>query len=169
MKKWEKFTDEQLKQFVKDSKEYNLVQNQAYFEPDDPYYYNNNPIISGNTNEMNEKIEGENKPNDNSKTKNGIENNKGSEEVQEKKEEIPLLIIDVNIRQGVKKKIYVFEGDTPEALADKFAKEHNLEPETKNKLQTLIHRHMLRLLTRIEEENQTISDKGQNLHKNLKK
>ena len=31
----------------------------------------------------------------------------------EKKEEIPLLIIDVNIRQGVKKKIYVYEGDTP--------------------------------------------------------
>lgn len=79
--------------------------------------------------------------------------------MKEKKEGIPLLIIDVNIRQGVKKKIYVYEGDTPEGLAEKFAKEHNLEEETKNKLQNLIHNHMLRLLTRIEEENQSISEK----------
>ena len=85
-----------------------------------------------------------------------------SEEDGEKKEKIPLLIIDVNIRQGVKKKIYVYEGDTPEGLAEKFAKEHNLEEETKNKLQNLIHSHMLRLLTRIEEENQSISEKSQN-------
>jgi len=34
------------------------------------------------------------------------------------------LIIDVNIRPGVKKKIYVFEGDTPEGLAEKFGNEH---------------------------------------------
>ena len=82
-------------------------------------------------------------------------------ERDERKEKIPLLIIDVNIRQGVKKKIYVYEGDTPEGLAEKFAKEHNLEEETKNKLQNLIHNHMLRLLTRIEEENQSISEKNQ--------
>ena len=82
----------------------------------------------------------------------------------EKKDEIPLLIIDVNIKQGVKKKIFVYEGDTPEELAEKFAKEHNLEVETKNKLQSLIHSHMLRLLTRIDEENQSISDKSQNAH-----
>jgi hypothetical protein len=35
------------------------------------------------------------------------------------------LIIDVNIRPGVKKKIYVFDGDTPEDLAEKFSKEHS--------------------------------------------
>ena len=80
----------------------------------------------------------------------------------EKKDEIPLLIIDVNIRQGVKKKIFVYEGDTPEELAEIFAKEHNLEVETKNKLKSLIHSHMLRLLTRIDEENQSISEKSQN-------
>ena len=39
---------------------------------------------------------------------------------------IPLLIIDVNIRPGVKKKIYVFDGDTPDDLADKFSKEHSI-------------------------------------------
>ena len=80
----------------------------------------------------------------------------------EKKDDIPLLIIDVNIRQGIKKKIYVYEGDTPEVLAENFAKEHNLEPETQKKLQSLIHSHMVKLLTRIEEENLSVSEKSQN-------
>ena len=84
----------------------------------------------------------------------------------EKKEGIPLLIIDVNIRQGVKKKIYVYEGDTPAMLAEKFAKENQLEPETQNKLQNLIHTHMLKLLTRIDEENQSVSEKSQPAHNN---
>ena len=75
-----------------------------------------------------------------------------SNEIENKKDGIPLLIIDVNIRQGLKKKIYVYEGDTPADLAEKFANEHNLENETKEKLQSLIHNHMLRLLTRIDEE-----------------
>lgn len=44
---------------------------------------------------------------------------------EEKKDAIPLLIIDVNIRPGVKKKIYVYDGDTADALADKFSKEHS--------------------------------------------
>ena len=106
----------------------------------------------------------------NSVNKNEEENNGSisSEDEGEKKEGIPLLIIDVNIRQGVKKKIYVYEGDTPESLAEKFAKEHNLEEETKNKLQNLIHNHMLRLLTRIEEENQSISEKSQTTPNNIK-
>lgn len=42
----------------------------------------------------------------------------------EKKDAIPLLIIDVNIRPGLKKKIYVYDGDTSEALAERFSKEH---------------------------------------------
>jgi hypothetical protein len=37
-----------------------------------------------------------------------------------------LLIIDVNIRPGLKKKIYVYDGDTSETLAERFAKEHGL-------------------------------------------
>jgi hypothetical protein len=43
----------------------------------------------------------------------------------DKKDAIPLLIIDVNIRPGVKKKIYVFDGDTPDGLAEKFSQEHS--------------------------------------------
>jgi hypothetical protein len=37
---------------------------------------------------------------------------------------IPLLIIDVNLRPGEKKKIYVFDGDTAEILAENFSKEN---------------------------------------------
>jgi hypothetical protein len=43
----------------------------------------------------------------------------------DKKDAIPLLIIDVNIRPGVKKKIYVFDGDTPDGLSEKFSQEHS--------------------------------------------
>lgn len=39
-------------------------------------------------------------------------------------DQIPLLIIDVNIKPGLKKKIYVFDGDTADNLANKFAKDY---------------------------------------------
>jgi hypothetical protein len=153
----------ELKQFVKDNKEFNYIQNQAYFEPENPYYYNNNQNeFENNFNSEKSIFQNENNTTYTSNTKNdGKEEDNNSEEgAPDKKDEIPLLIIDVNIRQGVKKKIFVYEGDTPEELADKFAKKHNLEPETKNKLQSLIQSHMMRLLTKIEEENQ--SSKSQN-------
>jgi hypothetical protein len=38
---------------------------------------------------------------------------------------IPLLIIDVNIRPGEKQKITVYDGDTSENLAERFAFEHS--------------------------------------------
>ena len=157
----------ELKQFVKDNKEYNFIQNQAYFESDDAYYINNQ-MESENNKEakiMDKKEKNTvNKSNniENQDNNQGEENKSENEGDPEKRDEIPLLIIDVNIRQGVKKKIFVYEGDTPEELAEKFAKEHNLEVETKNKLQGLINSHMLRLLTRIDEENQSISEKSQN-------
>ena len=206
--------NDELKQFVKDNKEFNFIQNQQYFDPDDPFYYNNaeiknmmnnmnnqieqenveksniikDDISTNKSQEINqkEKMKFENKDNNilmnEQNNKNSIENinsnkliieksNKTEEENiseneidKEKNEDIPLLIIDVNIRQGVKKKIYVYEGDTPEALAEKFSKEQNLDNETKNKLQSLIHTHMQKLLTRIEEENQSNSEKSQKVH-----
>ena len=205
----------ELKQFVKDNKEFNYIQNQQYFDPEDPFYYNN-PEINNMINNLNNQFEKENieKSNvikdDNSKIKNQENNIKESTNYQnkdnniphidknimnkieninnnliieksnntaeenytendiekEKNDDIPLLIIDVNIRQGVKKKIYVYEGDTPEALSEKFAKEQNLDMETKNKLQSLIQTHMQKLLTRIEEENQSNSEKSQNVQSN---
>ena len=154
-----------LKKFVKQSKE---NKNREFLEEEK---YQDELIESANiikTSKKNEKNQS-NKKNGNKNEE--VSNNSfepSSEDEGEKKEGIPLLIIDVNIRQGVKKKIYVYEGDTPEGLAEKFAKEHKLEKETKNKLQNLIHNHMLRLLTRIEEENQSISEKSHTTHNNKK-
>ena len=158
-----------LKNYVKQNKQ---NKNNNYIEEEkiqEDYFEDNNNIKSNKSNK-NEKDESGRKnfaqKNDDEIYNNSLE--QSSEDDGEKKEGIPLLIIDVNIRQGVKKKIYVYEGDTPEGLAEKFAKEHNLEEETKNKLQNLIHNHMLRLLTRIEEENQSISEKSQTTHNNKK-
>ena len=202
----------ELKQFVKDNKEFNFIQNQQYFDPEDPFYYNN-PELNNMMNSLNNQLEqenieksniikddtGKNKIQENNikettkfqnkdnniahidknimnkieninnnliieKSNNTAEENYSEELEKEKNDDIPLLIIDVNIRQGVKKKIYVYEGDTPEALSEKFAKEQNLDVETKNKLQSLIQTHMQKLLTRIEEENQSNSEKSQNIH-----
>ena len=44
---------------------------------------------------------------------------------EERKDGIPLLIIDVNIRPGEQEKIEVYDGDTAESLASKFSKEHS--------------------------------------------
>ena len=162
-----------LKNFVKKSK---ANKNKEYTEEEkasEEYIensHNNTNIVRNSKTSKKEKNEISIK-NNNSSNKNEEENYNNSissEEDQMKKEGIPLLIIDVNIRQGVKKKIYVYEGDTPEGLAQKFALEHNLEEETKNKLQNLIHNHMVRLLTRIDEENQSLSEKSQTTHNNLK-
>jgi len=91
------------------------------------------------------------------------DNNENFNNDPDKKDAIPLLIIDVNIRPGVKKKIYVFDGDTADGLAERFSKEHNLDGDTKNKLQLLIQSHMSKLLMRIDEENQSISEKSSHL------
>ena len=179
----------EIKQFIKDNKEFNYIQNQQYYDTDDPFYYNNSEINmmnclnsqyeqtkntkkahhKSNRNKTKEKYRESNIINDiddDSNTNNVKEfetkNTKKTTESynrteiifeKDKKEEIPLLIIDVCVGDGIKKKIFVFEGDTPDKLADNFAKEFNLDIETKNKLQTLIHSHMVRLLTRIDEEN----------------
>ena len=161
--------DNDLKKFVKQNK---LNKNKDYTEEEkaqdelgDNNTNRNNKISKNEKSDSGYKSKSINK-NEEENYNNSLE--QSSEDEGEKKEGIPLLIIDVNIRQGVKKKIYVYEGDTPEGLAEKFAKEHNLEEETKNKLQNLIHNHMLRLLTRIEEENQSISEKSQTTHNNKK-
>jgi hypothetical protein len=158
-----------LKNFVKQSKEnktLEFIEEEKW--PDELAESSNTNIIRNSKTSRKEKNESGNKVSSSNKNEEENNNSISSEDDGEKKEGIPLLIIDVNIRQGVKKKIYVYEGDTPEGLAEKFAKEHNLEEETKNKLQNLIHNHMLRLLTRIEEENQSISEKSQNTPNNFK-
>ena len=176
--------NDELKKFVKDNKEYNYIQNNQYFETDDPFYYNtleintmknkldkNEKEVTERINKSQEIISQKNDLNE----KNTIESNNNeninknekltSEPKNSDKSEIPLLIIDVNIGQGIKKKIYVYEGDTAEELAQNFAKENNLEEEVKNKLKSLIESHMERLLTRIEEENGPNQRKYKNVYR----
>jgi hypothetical protein len=54
-----------------------------------------------------------------------VRDNINESNMEENNEKLPLLIIDVNVKPGVKKKIYIYDGDTPEGLAENFAKEHS--------------------------------------------
>ena len=103
-------------------------------------------LVKNNLNEKNY-YEGNNK--------NGRVITDPKKEEMNQKSVIPLLIIDVNIGQWVKKKIYVYKGDTAEGLAENFAKEYNLSDENKKKLEDLILYHMRRLLIRYDEEEDT--------------
>jgi len=67
-------------------------------------------------------------------------------------ERIPLLFVDVNLGLGQSERITVFEGDTSEALAQKFAEIHGLTPLMKTKLKELLDFQMDGLLSRIDEE-----------------
>lgn len=164
--------DQEMKDYIKKTKEIEHQEPDNYYDngPDYNCSKSNNIATEENTLNNNNNINSLQNSNSKKEERNYIQGSSGkknkeidaenSEDEMEKKEGIPLLIIDVNIRKGVKKKIYVYEGDTPEGLATKFAEEHYLEPETKEKLQNLIHNHMLRLLTRIDEENQSSSEKS---------
>lgn len=46
----------------------------------------------------------------------------------------PLLYVDVNLGPGKSERIVVYEGDTAEGLAEKFAINHNLDMSMKGKL-----------------------------------
>lgn len=46
----------------------------------------------------------------------------------------PMLYVDVNLGNNLTQRIVVFEGDTAESLADKFAQEHDIDETMKQKL-----------------------------------
>ena len=178
--------NDELKQFLKDKKEFNYLENNKYLETDDPFYYNTlgmteikNRLNSQHKHEENKNDDKVNKSQEMNLIKNNLNeknyyegNNKNDRMITDprkieetnQKEVIPLLIIDVNIGQGIKKKIFVYRGDTAEGLAEKFAKEYDLNEETKKKLEGLIFHHMQRLLNRIEEEVET---PGSSKYKNV--
>ena len=94
----------ELKQFVKDNKEFNYIQNQQYFDPEDPFYYNNLEI-NNMINNLNNQFEKENieKSNvikdDNSKNKNQEKNIEESTKYQNKDNNITH--IDKNIMNKI--------------------------------------------------------------------
>ena len=150
--------NDQLKKYIKDSKKYNLLNSQNYYSKTLPHYYNNNtmyiddnPSTQENMNEncnlyvdINNSdkkkyniIKHNNEPfiNNDNNINNNSETNNSEKKNPENKE--PLFIIDVNIEEGLTKKIYIFEGDTPKILAQKFCKENKLDIETQNKLENI--------------------------------
>ena len=86
-----------------------------------------------------------NKLNNNNKTNNNIKTCK----------ENPILQIDINLKHGLKKKVYVYEGDTSESLAKNFSLENGLDDKMRKKLQNLIQQEMDKLLSRIDEESRS--------------
>ena len=152
---------DELKRFVKDKKEYNIINIDNYFNKSEINYYNiiNNDSIENEQDNMLENgiICEDFKQTDKNDYKNDIENSNGKYNDKEngkgKEEKIPLLIIDIIIREGLRKNIFVFEGDTPRSLAQKFSKENNLDIETQRRLEESLHNYLKKLLTNIEEEN----------------
>ena len=63
----------------------------------------------------------------------------------------PKLYVDVNIGKNGIERIVVYEGDTAESLASDFCVKHNLKPEMKEKLVTLLEAQIAGVLPKIEE------------------
>jgi hypothetical protein len=184
--------NDELKKYVKDYKENNIINSQDYYNKTDStcYYNNKNMYINENKNTedniMNNcnlciDINDNNKKNNNKKEKTNIkkETNNNSNKIininfeskdnkdikpKNEKSEIkskePLLIIDITIKEGVNKKIFVYAGDTSKSLANQIAKENNLDIDTQKKLENIIHEQMVKPLSKIDEENFSGSDKN---------
>ena len=84
---------------------------------------------------------------------NNINNNKIN--INKHENETPILQIDVNLKHGMKKKVFVYEGDTSENLAKEFSEENGLDNKMRKKLQMLIQQEIDKLLTKIDEESQS--------------
>ena len=162
--------NDELKKYVKDRKEsnINIPNGQTNYNQISGYYNNNNNMhVKDNQNTQEKMMEKCNLyvdvNNNGKKSTNELDNeidieSKNSGNSRKRKE--PLLTIEVNITEGLKKMIYIFPGDTSKDLAQKFAEENKLDIETQNKLEKLIHEQMVKPLTKIEEENFSGSDKN---------
>ena len=73
-----------------------------------------------------------------------------------------MLYVDVNLGNSGTQRIVVYEGDTAEALAEKFAKEYNLDESMKQKLNTLLQNQIAGVLEKIEEEQVSVNSDIQN-------
>ena len=64
----------------------------------------------------------------------------------------PKLYVEVNIGKKGTERIVVYEGDTAESLAAEFSAKHNLKPEMKDKLITLLEQQIAGVLPKIMED-----------------
>ena len=161
---------DQLKKYLKEYKENNILKNQEYYnKTDSSCYYNNKSMYikenynteentKGNYNlNINEKSDkkSNSKPKDIKYKKENINifekgyiKPKIYENKMKKKKKIPLYIFDIKIKEGLNKNIHVYEGDTSASIAKKLAEEYNLGNETQRKLENMIHEKLLEPLTK---------------------
>jgi len=64
----------------------------------------------------------------------------------------PKLYVEVNIGKKGTERIVVYEGDTAESLATEFCAKHNLKPEMKDKLISLLEQQIAGVLPKIMED-----------------
>ena len=64
----------------------------------------------------------------------------------------PKLYVDVNIGKSGVERIVVYEGDTADSLATDFCVKHNLKPEMREKLITLLEAQIAGVLPKIVED-----------------
>ena len=161
---------DQLKKYLKEYKENNVLKNQEYYnKTDSSCYYNNKSMYikenynteentKGNYNlNINDKSDkkSNSKPKDIKYKKENINifekgyiKPKIYENRMKKKKKIPLYIFDIKIKEGLNKNIHVYEGDTSASIAKKLAEEYNLGNETQRKLENMIHEKLLEPLTK---------------------
>ena len=72
----------------------------------------------------------------------------------------PKLYVDVNIGKAGVERIVVYEGDTAESLATEFCTKHNLKPEMRDKLVTLLEQQIAGVLQKILEDEDADDDAG---------
>ena len=63
-----------------------------------------------------------------------------------------MLYVDVNLGNNGTQRIVVYDGDTAEALAEKFSQEFNLDDVMKEKLTVMLQQQIAGVLEKIEEE-----------------
>ena len=175
---------DELKKFVKDCQEENSLNYHTYsMKADSCYYYHNNDMYINDNQNTEENIikncnlyvninnkDKKNNIKDEKEMNYKTEKNKKINKFEKKKKEQkksenniikknPLFILDINIKDDLKKQLCVYEGDSPKNLAAIFAKENNLNIEAQNKLENLIQIQMGKPLTKIDEENCNEQDK----------
>ena len=113
---------------------------------------NNNNIINDDNNNENKNENDDNNINDkNNNNENGNnninddDNNNEEDNNNEYENNIPLLEIEINLKHGIKKKIYVYEGDTSKELAKNFAILNHLDNNMESKLEVLIQNEIDKL------------------------
>ena len=72
----------------------------------------------------------------------------------------PKLYVDVNIGKAGVERIVVYDGDTAESLATEFCTKHNLKPEMRDKLVTLLEQQIAGVLPKILEDEDADDDAG---------